>query len=242
MEPWQGAVCGRCGLPIVSARASEFGPFTCGPCRTEEPGFDLARSHGVYGGALRKAILALKFHGKERLAGRLGSLLADFWTAMGAGAQPGRAVETLIIPVPLHPARQRQRGFNQAEVLARTLRMALSKRAGAGKSRPALPRLESSALRRVRPTSPQAGLSLRGRKENVRAVFQVVKPETVRDRRVVLIDDVMTTGATASSCAQALKRAGAGEVAVLTLARATPEFPDSPYFRPHHGALAVDDP
>ncbi len=132
----------------------------------------------------------------------------------------------LIVPVPLHPARERERGFNQAELIARSLIAELRRGAGAGR-RAFLPLcLETSALRRTRRTVPQAGLSVAGRKENVRGVFEVARAQTIRGRRVLLIDDVMTTGETASACAQAMKRAGAGEVRVLTVARATPEFPD----------------
>ena len=103
-------------------------------------------------------------------------------------------------------------------------------------------RVEASIVRRARPTLPQAGLSLSARRENVRGVFEVRHPERLRDRVVVLVDDVMTTGWTASACAGAIKRAGSQQVVVLTVARATPQFPDaapSPY-REHLGE-PVDD-
>ena len=103
-------------------------------------------------------------------------------------------------------------------------------------------RVEASSVLRARPTLPQAGLSLSGRQENVRGVFEVRRPERLRDRVVVLVDDVMTTGWTASACAGALKRAGAQQVVVLTVARATPQFPDAAP-SPHHEPFGepVDD-
>lgn len=139
----------------------------------------------------------------------------------------------LIVPVPLHPGRERERGFNQAGLLASGLARELARR-NAGKG----PRVEVRCLRRLRPTLPQTGLSLHQRHENVRGVFAITSPERVSGRVVVLVDDVMTTGATVSACAGALKQAGAGKVLVLTLARATPEFPDTLAPAPNE---AVDD-
>jgi ComF family protein len=125
------------------------------------------------------------------------------------------------MPVPLHPSRQRERGFNQAELLAAGVANALKK----GKRRLEL-RVAKDCLRRRRATPPQTGLTLAARRENPRGAFEVSEPERVRERTVVVVDDVMTTGATLSACARALKRAGAARVIGLTLARATPQFPD----------------
>jgi ComF family protein len=189
----------------------------CGPCRREEYAFDLARSYGLYSQILRGAILQLKFRRRERWGRKLGTLLARIWDPIAerlAGNPP------LLVPVPLHPARQRERGFNQAELLARGLRQQLERD---GKC--AAPVLETRCLRRVQPTLPQITLGDRARWENVRHVF-AADPGRVRRRDIVLVDDVMTTGATASACARALKRAGAQVVMVVTLARATPQFPD----------------
>ncbi len=191
----------------------------CGLCRQEEYGFDCARSYGVYGGNLRAAILLLKFQRRERLGTRLGALMASAWDDLekAVGSDP-----IWLVPVPLHSSRERERGFNQAHLLARGLSAALGKRPVGG-----APRVEGRILRRTRATPPQTGLSLRERRENVRGVFAVSDAARVRDRALVLVDDVMTTGATLSECATALKHAGAGVVAALTLARATPQFGDS---------------
>lgn len=182
------------------------------------PAFDGARSFGLYGGKLRQVVLRLKFAGDERLGVRLGELLAPIWDAL---PQVGEFGSPLIVPVPLHPSRRRERGFNQSELLAAGLVRARGKQKG----RAAL-EVDRVCLRRKRATPPQTGLSVAARRENLRGAFEVVKPEAVRGHAIVLVDDVMTTGATLSACARALKRAGAARVMGLTLARATPQFPD----------------
>ncbi|MHB8654675.1 MAG: double zinc ribbon domain-containing protein [Terriglobia bacterium] len=218
LKPWAGAACAHCGLPFPSPRALDSSVALCPQCRDEEFHFDLARSYGLYGGGLRAAILQLKFRRRERLGKRLGELLSLKWDSLGAS---GANASRVLMPVPLHRTRRRERGFNQAELLARGLSRRLA-RSGAA---PGL-RVETRCLYRTRATPPQTGLSLHQRKENVRDVFAVVRPEHIRDRVVILVDDVMTTGATLSSAAGVLKHAGALQVLGLTLARATPQFPD----------------
>lgn len=218
LQPWCGPACARCGLPFASSHALDSSVAECGGCRQDLPAFAAARSFGLYTGRLRQVVLRVKFSGDVRLGERLGELLVTAWEALpreGDGGLP------LIIPVPLHPSRQRERGFNQSETLATGLVRAIGKQKGG----PELA-VAKSILRRHRATPPQTGLSVAARRENLRGAFVVVKPEDVRDRVIVLVDDVMTTGATLSACARALKRAGAAEVLGLTLARATPQFPD----------------
>jgi ComF family protein len=173
---------------------------------------------------LRSLILQLKFERRERLARPLGALLKPLWESLDLQ-------DALLVPVPLHSSRQRQRGFNQAELLAQGLARSLRQ---AGWK----PRVQTRCLRRTRPTPPQTGLSPTARRENVRGVFVVDRPEIVRDRGAALIDDVMTTGATLSACAAALKQAGARRVWALSLARATPQFPD---FEPGMPLMPVDE-
>lgn len=215
LRPWTGPVCNCCGVPFASLRAAEFATPTCSDCQREAPAFDLARSYGLYNGSLRALILQLKFRRRERLGKRLGGLLQPLWESL-------ELQDALLVPVPLHSSRQRERGFNQAELLTRGLARSLRPSRRAGQE----PRVETRCLRRTRPTPPQTGLSPTARRENVRGVFAVDRPERVRDRPVALIDDVMTTGATLAASAAALKQAGARRVYALTLARATPQFPD----------------
>jgi len=149
-----------------------------------------------------EAISRFKFGGVARLARPLGALLADY----ADPEFPFSAVD-LIIPVPLHPRRLRERGFNQSLLLARQV----------GKRR-SIP-LNFTALHRTRQTQPQTQLSGAERRKNVRGAFEVRQAEVVGGKRILLVDDVFTTGATVQECASVLGEAGASEVHVLTLAR-----------------------
>lgn len=229
IKPWEGAACEICGLPLtLPAGEDAGGGLRCGECRRNAHHFDLARSYGVYSFPLRDLILHLKFRRRERWGRHLGALLAPAAQklAMAAGGTP-----SLIVPVPLHLSRQRERGYNQAELLAAGLTRKLRESPGWRGVR-----MEPRLLQRKQPTAPQSGLSHDARQENVRGVFAASREGLAEGQSVLLVDDVMTTGATVSACALTLKRAGASEVAVLTLARATPQFPDIHAFPP-----AVDD-
>jgi ComF family protein len=170
----------------------------CALCRNGLRGFDAAYCFGAYEGTLRTLIHLFKYSAIRPLAWPLADLLAD--------ALPRDQRFDAIVPVPLHWRRRWQRGFNQSELLARSL----GRRTGV----PVL-----GALKRTRATPAQAGLSNTRRRQNVTLAFGCRRPERIRGKRVLLIDDVMTTGSTAGACALALKRAGAAKVAVLTVAR-----------------------
>jgi ComF family protein len=227
VEAFEGISCERCGLPIVSERAAEAAQVLCGACRAGEPPFDLARGYGIYRGNLRLLILQLKFHHRERLGRRLGVFLAHGWRKLDGSCA---SAPLLIVPVPLFRLRERERGFNQARLLAEGLRNRLGTMPGATKAK-----IASGLLVRTRATLPQTRLKIQARKENVRGAFAVVKPELVQGRQIVLVDDVMTTGATMSACAEALKKAGAAKVYALSVARATPQFPDTEGLSPSAG-------
>ena len=218
-RPRRGPLCSRCGLFFPSERALESSDALCAECRRQEHAFDFARSFDLYSGNLRAAILLLKFQRRERLGRKLGELLCCLWPAL-AGADLEDS--SILVPVPLHHDRRRQRGYNQAELLAQGLAKGLARRAEGAR----MLRVEACCLRRLRPTLPQTGLDPRARQDNVRDAFAVGLPERIGKKNVLLVDDVMTTGATVSACAQALKRAGARRVVVLALARAAPQFPD----------------
>jgi ComF family protein len=189
----------------------------CRACRAAAPPFERAVAYGVYEDRMREAIHALKYDRIHPAARRLGRMLAQAIAKLDGEAP----AEMLVVPVPLHRRKKKERGFNQARTLAEVAIAAL------GETHPDWKlTLETRALIRVRLTESQAGLSVRQRRMNMRAAFEVVDPEAVRERDVLLVDDILTTGATARSAARALKRAGAKSVWVATLARAGRAFPD----------------
>jgi ComF family protein len=194
-------LCWKCGA-FARARVTEDRrqSIRCGQC--DEDSFTAARACGFYEGALRASVLELKR--EPHVAARLAGLLL--------ATQQREPINSanLIIPVPLHPGRERERGFNQASLLARSL----ARLSG-------LPLDEHSVVRRVHTERHRAGLDARARRESVAAAFAVRHPEAIAGQRVLLIDDVFTTGATVSACASVLKDAGTEEVFVLTIARAS---------------------
>ena len=160
---------------------------------------------------MRAAIHALKYDRIQPAARRLGSMLA----AAIAELAPEAPGELLVVPVPLHRSKYRDRGFNQARILGKCAIDALRK------SHPASHlALAPSTLMRLRSTSSQAGLTPRQRRNNVRGAFKVSNPSIVRGKSILLVDDILTTGATARAAAQSLIKAGAASVYVATLARA----------------------
>ncbi len=165
------------------------------------------RSVGVYDKTLLAAIHLFKYRGKTEIGRVLGRMMADF----AASAWPPEAFD-LILPVPLHKKRLRNRGFNQAVILGREIA-----------KRFALP-LDFSSLRREVGTDPQVGLGRKDRRTNVRGAFAVRRPERIRGRKILLVDDVCTTGSTLNECAAVLLRAEAKTVTLLTLARAVHNF------------------
>jgi len=190
--------CRVCGTPFQEGETSR----ACLDCQRNPPRFDMLRVPYGYGGPLRDALLKFKFRRVTRYARPLAGLLLS---AAGLGID-WRDYD-LAVPVPLHPARLRERGFNQALLLGRR---ALS---GTGL------RFRYDVLERIKPTAPQVGLSPPKRRENVRGAFKVRDKKEVAGKRILLIDDVVTTGATMSACAKALKRAGASGVDAAAVAR-----------------------
>lgn len=193
-------VCWKCGaLAYASLHAEKRSGVRCRRCDAWE--FAAARACGPYAGALRASVLSLKR--EPFVHARLARLLA------AAASREPVSSATLVVPVPLHIERERERGFNQASLLARSL----AKHTGLRLDEWSLARVSHSARHR-------AGMDARARLETVENAFAVTRPRLVEGERVLLIDDVFTTGATASACASALLAAGASEVFVLTVARA----------------------
>ena len=193
-----GPGCTCCGLPFSVALE---GDNQCAACLAKPPAFDRARAILAYDEASKGAILALKH------ADRL-DLVPGFARWLGRTGRPLLESADVIVPVPLHRSRLWQRRYNQAAELARAL------------SRDWNRELAVMALDRSRPTPSQGAMSsAKARRRNVQRAFRVPDPTRVAGRHVLLVDDVMTTGATAEACARALKRAGARHVDVLALAR-----------------------
>ncbi|MDQ5988648.1 MAG: hypothetical protein CSYNP_04409 [Syntrophus sp. SKADARSKE-3] len=175
----------------------------CGECINHKPAFSMARSVGQYKAALLEAIHHFKYGGKTAVGESMGRMMA---------AHPFPAINardySLIVPVPLHPKKLRERGFNQSAILAKAL------------SGQYAIRIDFMSLRRLHYTEPQVGLGSKERERNVRKAFAVDKPDKVEGERILLVDDVYTTGSTLRECARCLMDAGAERVAALTLARA----------------------
>ncbi len=200
LSPVYAPVCPRCGRPFESPEALSVSPeHTCWQCRREPPDVDQAIAAGLFEGPLRQAIHVYKY----RPLMALGRPLAEWM--IGRIRKVGRL--DVIMPVPLHSTRLRKRGFNQALLLARVASEAY-----------AVP-LVYDNLTRVRPTRPQVLLSGMERSANVRGAFALKRQWEVSGKRVLLVDDVLTTGATMNECSRTLRVAGAEAVIAMSLAR-----------------------
>ena len=190
--------CVSCRTPFLNSFPLDTSG-RCALCRSEARGFDAAYSFGAYDGSLRALIHLYKYGRIRTLARPLAGFLMT--------AYPREQRFDAIVPMPLHWRRRWQRGFNQSHLLASELGRTCG-----------LPVV--AAVRRVHGTAPQAGLTSARRRANVAHAFAVAPGDSIRGLRLLVVDDVMTTGATARACARTLRQAGAAYVAVLTLARA----------------------
>jgi ComF family protein len=203
--PW----CHVCGLALgqfatghAPALGVEAAHLRCGPCRSQPPAFTYARSAARYEDPLREALRAFKFAGRRALAAPLADLIIEMPSCLAVAAPD------LLVPVPLYPRRERERGFNQALLLARRLSRAWN-----------VP-VRADVLTRTAATRPQTDLTAAERRANVRHAFALRRPDLVTGRHVVVVDDILTTGSTANACALRLCEAGAAVVGVITVARA----------------------
>lgn len=198
-----GPLCPVCGIPYPAEASPDH---VCGDCLLKKRHIKTARSLGVYESILHDAIHAFKYGGNLTLGERLGRLMAEH-------DYPSFRIRdySLILPVPLHPRRLRQRGFNQSVILAREI----SRRHGVA--------MDFRTLRRIVDTESQAGLKKEERRSNIRQAFCTADPERVRGQNILLVDDVYTTGSTLGECAKTLLKGGAEAVGALTLARAIQE-------------------
>ena len=210
VAPLTGPVCAVCGERLFSPHAAQASVPLCGMCGRAAPPYVKAVAFGSYDGNLRELIHLLKYQRVLPAAGALGRFLAGAMEKMGAELTE----RPLVVPVPLERQRLRERGFNQAERVARAALGRLRSRGDWDSAE-----LETNALQRVRPTQSQTGLTRHQRRANLRGAFAVMQPEAVAGRDVVVVDDVFTTGTTAAECARVLRRAGARSVLVATVAR-----------------------
>ncbi len=203
----EGIVCTICGEKIQTALAQTDRAALCGLCQKKTPPFAQAAAYGSYTGVLRDLVHLLKYDQIRPAANVLGRLLAEAIAGLETNFGDDRAI---VIPVPLYKGKRRQRGFNQAELIAKAaLKLRNSKRF----------QLKSGLLRRIRATESQIGLTRHQRRENIRGAFGVAKKKEIAGREILLVDDVFTTGTTASECARVLLRSGASKVCVATVAR-----------------------
>lgn len=188
--------CLCCGIPFVSGA-----DHLCGTCLTGHQAFDLARALLYYRPPASDLILSLKFSGNLAGIASLQTLITQA-NLLDAFVEPG-----IILPVPLHARRLRERGFNQALVIAKGC----------------LPnwkeKIETGLLLRHRPTTPQSFLSGKERRSNLKNVFSLADPNRIAGMRILLVDDVYTTGSTVNECSRVLRKAGAERIEVFTLAR-----------------------
>lgn len=214
-KPGERIMCRKCLDGIVPHRAplcpccgrffeGSGGDHLCGSCLDEPPAFSLHRSAGRYGAVLKDALLLLKFRGCRPLAGELAAFAREaLRREEGLWWEADR-----LVPVPLHRRRLRERGFNQAAVIAGEI----GRLTGIG--------VERRALKKIRATAAQTSLERHERRANVRGAYAVPDPERIRGKVVLLVDDVFTTGATIRECAGVLRKAGAKDVRALTVAQA----------------------
>ena len=202
--------CNVCG-DLLGRADSEFGDARCEECTREAPAFERAVNYGAYSGALRQLIHLLKYERVRPAANLLGRYAAEACLQLEGDID---VPELLMIPVPAHKLRLRSRGFNQAELIARSALRGMEEATGRKLT------LELTSLLRVRFAESQVALTAEERRQQIRGAFKVTARDRVKGREILLVDDVMTTGATASECARELRQAGAAKVWVVTPARA----------------------
>ena len=195
----KSSICPKCGLPYPLPKGEDH---FCEKCLKNKVFFDKARQVGYYNGILKKTIAALKYNGKTYISSRLGKLMAN-----KIAMEKKKIDYNFIFPIPLHIKKLKERGFNQGYLLAKEVGKILKIK------------VEFKNLSKILENPSQINLSKNERKKNVRGIFYLKNPAQIKNKKILLIDDVYTSGATVNECARMLKQGGATEVDVLTLAR-----------------------
>jgi ComF family protein len=193
-------LCPQCGLPLATERGSDH---RCGSCIIHPPPFSAARAATIYNGHVQEMIHRFKYQNQVHLRRPLSLLTARHLSSFITHHQP-----EIVIPVPLHRKRLKDRGFNQALLIAESISTICT-----------TPLIRHN-LRRIRWTEPQISLKAEERASNLRGAFALHDSSAIKGKKVLLIDDVFTTGSTVIECAKTLKQGGAKEVVVITVARA----------------------
>jgi len=209
-QPIVDPLCDCCGRPFISQVAADAIRPLCRLCRLDSFSFTCARSYAVYNDALHSAILLLKYEEVTRLGDWFASKLAEV-----VARDRDHFQADVVVPVPLHPDRFRERGYNQADLIARPLSRRLRLKMG------------SYLLMRTKPRPARLVLSRKEHWDSVRGAYATREGVRVDNLRVLLIDDVLTTGATLDACSRALKKAGAKAVLGLTVARVVTGLPSA---------------